>query len=76
MPKGNNPVRYTDPSGHSPVCIGAVIDGVCQLWSGLIGANAAHVFEGMTAIDRYNSSATSASLLFSIHFFFPENESF
>jgi len=44
----NSPIEFNDPSGHSPVCTAAIIDGVCQQWSGLTGVNASAGFERLT----------------------------
>ncbi len=41
---GNSPVRYVDPSGHSPVCVMGGSSG-CLWWAGLTGVNAAAGFE-------------------------------
>ena len=37
---GNNPINFSDPSGHSPVCILGGATG-CLQWAGLTGVNAA-----------------------------------
>jgi RHS repeat-associated protein len=41
----NNPLRYTDPSGHTPVCILGGSNGGCLVWAGLTGANAVAGYE-------------------------------
>jgi RHS repeat-associated protein len=53
----NNPVRYTDPSGHTPVCVMGGAGG-CLVWAGLTGRNSARGYEGFTNdidanLDRY-----------------------
>jgi RHS repeat-associated protein len=41
----NNPVRYVDPSGRSPVCVLGGPSGGCLIWAGLTGANVAAGYE-------------------------------
>jgi RHS repeat-associated protein len=43
----NSPTNLNDPTGHSPICTAAVIDGVCQHWAGLTGSNYAAGFKDM-----------------------------
>ena len=45
----NNPLRYVDPSGHTPVCIMGGANGSCLTWAGLAeaGNNDAAGFEGL-----------------------------
>jgi RHS repeat-associated protein len=48
---GNNPLRYNDPSGHSPVCVMGGSNG-CLQWAGLTGVNAAAGFEKSKGFDN------------------------
>jgi RHS repeat-associated protein len=48
----NNPSRYTDPSGHSPVCVMGGASG-CLWWAGLTGVNAA---AGVTATNDIDAN--------------------